>query len=129
MAEDAYTIKEFLAHSLNDMKETVHEIHADIKEIKADGKETKAKVEFQNGRVRKLEDWTTETSKILEHHTASIGHLKLDYTKDKGRLWGAIAVVTFLGGAIITLSVMAIDTKIEKGIVRALEANVKEIIK
>lgn len=48
--DDSYSIKEFIAHSMEEMKETISEIHADVKEIKVQTQKT-------NGRVSKLEFW------------------------------------------------------------------------
>jgi len=43
------------------------------------------------------------------------------------QLWTAITVLIFLGGAIITLSVMAIDAKIKEAIATTLESKIKTI--
>ena len=47
--------------------------------------------------------------------------------KSRIQIWTAISILLVLGGSIIGLSVMAIDTKIENGIARALKNKVKEI--
>lgn len=48
MTDEAYSIKEFIGHYMNDMKEQINEIHSDVKEIKVQTQKT-------NGRVTKIE--------------------------------------------------------------------------
>ena len=70
---------------------------------------------------------------MREHLT----EIKTQTTKTNGRVnsleksriqvWTAIGVLTTLGGVIIYLSVMAIDTKIQRGIQTALQENVQGI--
>lgn len=50
MTDDGYTIKEFIGHYMEDIKEQIAEIHTDVKEIKIQTLKT-------NGRVSKLEFW------------------------------------------------------------------------
>ena len=78
---------------------------------------------------------------VIEQRFDEMGeHLKaivVQTTKTNGRvsvlenhkayLWGAFSLLTILGGTIIYLSVMAIDTKIEKGIDNALSARVERV--
>lgn len=73
-----------------------------LKDMKEDLKEIKTQTQKTNGRVNSLES-------------------------TRSWMWGAIAVLTILGGTIITLSVMAIDNKIEAGIQQALLDNVSTI--
>lgn len=47
--------------------------------------------------------------------------------KSRVQVWTAIGVLTTLGGVIIYLSVMAIDTKIARGIETALQENVQGV--
>lgn len=101
-----YSLKEVFQNELKEQKEHIMEIKADVKEVKG-------KVEFQNGRVRKLEDWSNDTKTILEN---TLG----DYKINKGRVWLAFTLLTILGGTIIGLSIIAIDSKIEKGVEQAL---------
>lgn len=72
-----------------------------IEEFRKDTKESLVRIETQttktNGRVT-----------ILENH--------------KAYLWGAFSLLTLLGGAIIYLSVEAIDNKIKDGITDALSS-------
>lgn len=49
--------------------------------------------------------------------------------KSRVQVWTAIGVLTMLGGAIIYLSVMAIDNKIQRGIETALENSVESVTK
>lgn len=63
--------------------------------------EIKEQVKKTNGRVG-----------ILENH--------------KSYLWGAISVLTFLAGAIMYLSVQAIDAKIKNGVDKALSEYAQE---
>lgn len=91
-----------------------------VEEIKVDLKELKQKVEFQNGRVTKTEEWSKEAQKIIENTNKLASETAISYKVDKTRLWASIAVLTFLGGTIITLSIMAINSKIKDGIDSAL---------
>jgi hypothetical protein len=50
MSESNYTIKEFISHSMSDIKETINAIHEDVKSIKEQTIKT-------NGRVTRLEYW------------------------------------------------------------------------
>lgn len=102
-SSDSFTMKEILNLHFSDMKE-------DLKEIKSDGKETKSHAAKTNGRVTVLEQWAKDAQKILESTSSSISNYKLDRT----RIWTAISVLTFCGGVIITLSIMAINSKIKE---------------
>ena len=99
-------------------------IKESMNEIKSEVKEVKNKVEFQNGRVRHLEDWSNEAKKLLEGNIHTTDGLR----NHKSYLWGAFTILTLLGGVIITLAISAIDSKIEKGITKALKDNVSDII-
>jgi hypothetical protein len=85
------------------------------------------KVGIQNGRVRKLEDWANETKLMLEKLIKDDRDMDKDVSVSKAKIWTAITVLMLLGGGIITLAVMAIDSKIEKGIKQALENNVAKV--
>ena len=87
-----------------------------VGEIKTDLKEVKQKVEFQNGRVRKLEDWTKEAQTIIENNSKGVNSL----IGTRKVVWAAIAILVAVGGTIITLAIMAIDSKIKTGIDSAL---------
>jgi len=47
--------------------------------------------------------------------------------RSRAQLWGAIAVLIILGGAIISLSIMAIDNKIQVSIDKALADRIEKI--
>ena len=105
----AYSVKEIIESNSKEIKEH-------LTEIKADVKEAKTAITFQNGRVRKLEDWSVEAKGLIEGN----GDIISTYKVDKARMWTAISVLTILGGTIITLTVMAINSKIKEGINEAL---------
>ncbi len=134
MAEDGYTLKEFLAHSLADMKTTVQVIHDDIKEIKVDGKDTKEKVGIQNGRVRKLEDWAINAQKIIETSTNNIDVFEKDKAAIKGgyRVTVAIAVIvpivcTTMFGLYLKVRDNDIENKIKAGVDTAFNERFSKI--
>lgn len=89
-----------------------------VGEIKNDVKTVDGKVGFQNGRVTKLEEWAKEAQKILE----STSDTMKSYSNDKLKVWTAMGLLLLLGGTIIGLSVMAINSKIKEGIHEALSA-------
>lgn len=78
-----------------------------ISEFRSDMKDSLERIEQQttktNGRVNSLEN-------------------------HRSYLWGAWFAVVFLGGTIIALSIMAIETKIAQGIEIALQEHVERII-
>jgi len=88
------------------MKEMLQKYFDEAKEsrleMRNDIKEIKLQTQLTNGRVNGLENTRTQ-------------------------LWTAITVLIFLGGAIITLSIMAIDAKIQDAITTALESKIKSI--
>ncbi len=79
-------------------------------------KDIKIQTTATNGRVSKLEDWSNESKKVIESTTKIASDTALNYTVDKTRIWAVIGVLILLGGTIITLAIMAIDSKIQKGI-------------
>ena len=96
------------------MRDTVNELKGDVKDIRSDVRnivESVDKILIQttktNGRVTALEALTSEVK---------------NYATDKARLWGGVAVLMVVGGAVITLSIMAINSKIKEGINEALSA-------
>lgn len=113
MDEMKYTMKEILESRLGEMNQHLQEIKSDVKEAKQG-------ITVQNGRVRTLEDWSHDAQKMIENTTAIANETLSSYKVDKVRLWTAITVMLFVGGAIITLSIMAIDSKIQTGISDAL---------
>lgn len=113
MNPDTYSIKEVIEQRFDEMGEHL----IDIKEkVEA----TDEKVGIQNGRVRALEEWSNNAKKIIENTVNLAEDTLIDYKTDRARLWVAWGLLLVLGGTIITLSIMAINTKIEKGITDAL---------
>lgn len=100
------TLSSFMSEDYFSMKEMLQKYFDEAKEhrleMRNDIKEIKIQTQLTNGRVNGLENTRTQ-------------------------IWTAIAVLIFLGGAIITLSIMAIDSKIEKAISSTLEAKIKSI--
>jgi len=101
---------------IKDIKEHLQEQKEDIKEIKKDTKDTLVQAIKTNGRVNALEIDNKETQKTLS-----------SYKKDRIRVITFGALIFFFGATIIGLAVLALDSKIEKGIQQALINNVKEI--
>lgn len=79
-------------------------IQRDVREIKETLKETPTRREFD------------EAIKDLKEKVDPLAN----YTTDKAKVWVAIAILLLLGGTIITLSIMAINSKIKTGIDEAL---------
>lgn len=117
MMKELSEIKSSLAVNTNETSN----IKARVAEIQADGKEALQAIKIQNGRVRTLEDWSTDAKKIIENTAKTANETHADYKVDKVRLWTAMAVILFLGGTIIALSIMAIDSKIREGINTAFD--------
>ncbi len=95
-------------------------IKARISDMQTDTKETKVAVQVANGRTTKLEQWSNEAKVIIEKTTTIATRTAENYSIDKTRLWSSIGVLVFLGGTIITLAIMAINSKIKDGINEAL---------
>ncbi len=102
---DTYTLKEVVESNFK-------EVHTHLNDLKVLGTDTSVKVGIQNGRVTKLETVSNELVKFTENNARGIQSLKNTRTQ----IWSAITVLVFLGGTIIFLAVLAIDTKIQKGI-------------
>jgi chromosome segregation ATPase len=105
-------ISENLAVNTNEtqnIKARVSEIQANVKEAVGLGQKT-------NGRVTQLEDWCKEAQKVIENTTRIANETYTNYKNDKTRIWAVIGVLLFLGGTIITLAIMAIDSKIDRKI-------------
>lgn len=92
----------------------------DISEMKVDVKEAVKNTKETNGRVTRLEDWSKEAQRVIENTTKIANETYTNYKTDKTRIWAAVGVLLFLGGTIITLSIMAINSKIKDGISEAL---------
>lgn len=95
-------------------------IKTSVSKIELDVKETKSAIQLQNGRVTKTEEWSKEAQKIIENTTKIATETYTNYKTDKTRIWAVIGILLFLGGTILTLSIMAIDSKIKDGINEAL---------
>lgn len=61
---DNYSIKEFIAHYMNDMKEVINEIHTDVKEIKAQTTRTNGRVSTLETRLEDYDD----IKKVVRNH-------------------------------------------------------------
>lgn len=96
MAEKPYQKRE-IDHYFSDLFKRLDKQDINLKDISD-------KVGFQNGRVRKLEDWTEEARKVIEKSTET-GE---DYKREKVRLYTIMSVLVLVGGAFITLSVRQI---------------------
>lgn len=99
----------------NEFMQRMDKQDAVLTEIKLEGKQTGEKVGFQNGRVRKLEDWSIESQKILETTLAKVN-------ANNGKImWimgvGGAAVV--LIGVIYALLLKDINKTIQIGIIQA----------
>lgn len=81
------------------------------------------KVGFQNGRVTKLEVWTNEAKTIIEANNKTISSYKVD----KARIYTLIGVLTLVSGAIISLALIVIQDKINKGIQTAFDNYVENV--
>jgi len=95
-------------------------IKSSVGKIEIDTKETKTAVQFQNGRMTKLEEWSKEAQKVIESTTKIASETLGNYRTDRVKIWTAVAVLLVVGGAVITLSIMAINTKIRDGINEAI---------
>ncbi len=111
---------------LNLIKDGIDNLHDKIDDISEMAKGTEEKVGIQNGRVRKLEDWTSDVKEVIKTQAALVAEITTDYKVEKGKIIAVIAVLTLLGGTIIALAISAIDGKIEKGITSAIN-NYKNI--
>lgn len=131
MPDDTYTIKEMISEFRQDVK-------SELVEIKADGKETKEKVGFQNGRVRKLEDWAIEAQKILEETSVTAHSTSNLYERDKSYIHGVTRVIMGIAIIIPTICTLIfglylknrdynIDEKIQHGIKMALDERVQSV--
>lgn len=89
----------------------IADIKKDIAELK--GNYSKRELDHFIGELH------ADIKKILEQTTKTNGRVNgLEETRTK--MWTAISVLTVLGGTIIGLSIMAIQSKIDKGIEQAL---------
>lgn len=94
----------------------IKEMHETIKDMSEDVKENLVQSTRTNGRVTNLEKWSDDARKIIEVNSKAIS----TYTTDKKIAIAAYILIAVLGGTIITLAIMAIDSKIKDGINEAL---------
>lgn len=85
---DNYTIKEYIEHAMNDVKDKITVIHEDVKEIKVQTTKT-------NGRVNSLENhkswlWGAFAGVLLI--SGLLGFLIKFWVKENIREWTSIAV-------------------------------------
>lgn len=127
MNDEQYTIKEVMENRFAEMR-----IH--LNEIKNDGKETKGNVAIQNGRVRKLEDWSIEAQKLIEATAVSVNLFKSYQDKLTGgyKVVVEIAVVvpilcTTVFGLYLKVKDNEIDQKIQKAVAQSLQDNVESV--
>lgn len=81
-----------------------------------------------------IKEMISEFRKDITEH---LGRIEAQTTKTNGRvnslersrvqIWTAITVASIFTGALIMLSIYAIETKIKKGIADALEENISKI--
>lgn len=98
-----------------------------LEDIKIDVKDALNQIKIQNGRVTRLEGWSKEAQKVIEHTTQIASETLSNYNTDRARIWTSIALIIFLGGTIITLALMVIDNKIKQGVDMAFESRFSEI--
>lgn len=87
------------------------EVHETVKEISKDVKDNLVQSTKTNGRVTNLEKWSEEAKTIIENNSTALGK----YATDKKIAIAAYILIALLGGSIITLSIMAINSKIKDG--------------
>ena len=116
MPEDNFSIKETLEHYFAQMDKRMDRQDASLVDIST-------KVGIQNGRMTKIETWSNEAKAIIENNSKVLAK----YKSDKGKIWVAISMLTLLGGTIIGLSIMAIDSKIQRAVGAAFDAKFDKI--
>ena len=108
---------------LKNISEKSDERHLDYKEthieIKGILTALVAQVKEANHRTAKLESWSGEAKEKMKTRDVLID----SYREDKTRIWTAMAILLFVGGSFISLSIMAIDNKIKIGVNNALIIN------
>lgn len=68
-----------------------------------------------NGRVTKLEDWSSVASSVIETNT----NVSRDYAQSKVRMYTAIALLIFFGGTITTLAILVAKSFIHQEVTSA----------
>lgn len=120
MEDNSFSVKDMMTHRFDEQDKH-------LEEIKEDGKKALEAIKIQNGRITRQEEWSKEAQKVIENTTKIANETYTNYKTDKTRIWAVIGVLIFLGGTIITLSIMAIDSKIRDGISQALADNISKI--
>ncbi len=118
---------------LNNQADKFAEKHEDLMRVSRETRDSVKEILTQttktNGRVSTLETWSKDAQKVIEHTTILAENTLNRYRTDRVRIWTAISVLAILGGAIISLSVMAINSKIKDGIAEALSNYQIEVVK
>jgi methyltransferase-like protein len=110
MPEDnSYSIKEFLTHAMEDMKESIIETHSNIKEVKDDVKKVLVQTTEHNHRMTKLE---VKTSDYVDYKKKVDSHENKVYY-----VTGAIFIITLIGGFALNY---LIDKRVDNKIIEAL---------
>jgi hypothetical protein len=113
-----YQSQSNMANNIKDVKSYALENRAGIKQIHDKVDQLVVEVTKANGRTSKLENWSVAAQDELRTLNRGLSELITTYKTDKGRILAAIGVLVLLGGSIIGLANMAIDSKIEKGFSR-----------
>lgn len=92
--DDSYSLKEVIEEKFDDIDKKITANHNGVFEY-----------------LRRIETQTTKTN-------GRVNSLEMS----RAQMWGAIAVLTLLGGVIITLAINAIDSKIDSKINSALQS-------
>lgn len=94
-------------------------------EIKADVKETKEHAKYTNGRVTKLEEWSSQTSSLIEELVKSkkeVETIKTDLQSKWTAVRWASAIIITVGGLTLTLYTKEISRDTAQKIVSNLES-------
>lgn len=99
-----------------------------LKEIKDDGKETKEHAKYTNGRVTKLEDWSSNAATLIEELIKAKSDLVKeanDIKSDMKSKWTGIkwagSVIMVIGSVAATLYIKEVSTTTAKESVNQLE--------
>lgn len=100
---------------LDNQQEKFSEKHEDLmrvaRETRDNVKEIVIQTQKTNGRVTALETWSKDAQKVIESNSKTANQFRADRIK----IWTAISVLSILGSAIISLTIMAINSKIREG--------------
>ncbi len=75
-----------------------------LTEMQNDIKDTKNAVQFQNGRVTKIESWSIEAQKIIEATSKLASDTSQSYSNDQAKVWTAFKIISILFPTIIILA-------------------------